>query len=52
MCVIFVIDKVDEENLVAPIKESLGVDSFSTTIMNFEDEWILRVMILRIMMHG
>lgn len=38
MHVIFVTDTVNENNLVVPIEERLGVEALATVIMNFDSD--------------
>lgn len=38
ICVIFVIDTIDQANLVATIKERLEVKAFTIEIINFEGD--------------
>lgn len=38
MCVIFVIDIVNDDDLASPINERLGVDTLTVVIMNFKSD--------------
>lgn len=45
MHVFFVIDTIDEDDLVAPIKERLDVETLTTMIINFDSYGTMNLLV-------